>query len=108
MHWSPETMNALAVAGGVGIPVVLWAARMYWITKKTLNMHLDPDKYGFGTGKTNILISQMMVHQEKSTDRIVDSSDSLRDSIRELSHYVKWDTKQRTGDMPPPYTRHGD
>jgi hypothetical protein len=51
-----------------------------------LAMHRDPDEYGFGTEKTNKIISD--------NTRVIEA----------LTHYFKWFVEQQTGAVPPPPT----
>jgi hypothetical protein len=82
----------------VGVPVLLWGARVYWMTKRCLDGHGDTNKL-----VVTLTGSQQTIHRENMS-----SARSTRYALRELSHYVRWDTEQRTGKKPPPYVANGD
>lgn len=90
---------------GAGVPILIYATRMHIMTKRILTMHLSPDEHGFGTGSTNKLISNLMEKQDVIHRENLGSTAALRHAVRELAHYVRWDTKERTGNNPPPYVR---
>jgi len=98
----------IGVVIGIVIPILLWGMKMYWMTKRNLNMHLDPEEYGFGSNSTNVLLEDLMEKQAVIHRENMASDKSSRYAIRELSHYVRWDTRQRMGKEPPPYVRNGD
>lgn len=93
---------------GIVIPIILWAVRLHWITKRVLDMHMDPDEHGFGTEGTNSLIADLIDKQSVMHAEHMGSTKSLRYTIRELSHYVRWSAKHQTGKEPPPYVRNGN
>lgn len=81
----------LKAAGLILLPAIAWAIRMSWMTKSTnskvsrlLNMHEDPDKYGFGTVETN---------------KVIEANTAV---MNKLSHYVEWEIENRTGKKAPP------
>ena len=98
----------MGIGFGAGVPILIWATRLHLMTKRILNMHLSPDDYGFGTGSTNKLISTLIEKQDVIHRENMGSTTALRHAVRELSHYVRWDTKERTGKQPPPYVRDKD
>lgn len=61
-------------------------------------MHEHADDYGFGTVETNRLLR----------DLVVASANNAREServcrvVRELTHFIIWEIKDRTGKTPPP------
>ncbi len=61
-------------------------------------MHEHADDYGFGTGQTNRLLREVL----SATSSNSRSSEAVARSINELTHYLTWDIKQRTGETPPP------
>ena len=71
-------------------------------------MHMEPDKYGFGTGSTNSLLSQHMDDEKEMHAQSIETMKYLTHTIRELSHYVRWLSKHQAGKSPPPYVRNGD
>ena len=83
--------TALWVAD-VGIPILIaWCVgatiafgSIIYYVKRLVNMHEEPDKYGFGTSKTNKVIE-----------------DNTR-AMQALTHYVLWEIENRTGTTPPP------
>ena len=90
------------------IPALIWAWNIHSLAKATHDMHLEPDKYGFGNAHiTNLLVSHM--EEEESIQReAVSATKELRHAVRELSHYTRWAAKQSSGKEPPPYVRNGD
>lgn len=76
---------------------------MHFMTNRILQMHLNANDHGFGTGNTNKLISNLISKQDDIHRENLGSTIALRYSIRELTHYVRWDTKQRSGKEPPPF-----
>jgi len=59
-------------------------------------MHKDPDKFGFGTHKTNELLTEQATQHRSAID-------ALTNTMKELTHYIRWATEQTTGKAPPPY-----
>lgn len=100
----------IALIIGVGAPLLLWSLRMYWMTHRILNLHLPPevDEGGFGTKEIAEKLEAQTAMIDRSLSQSLASNNALKHSIRELSHYVRWDTKERTGNTPPPYVRNGD
>jgi hypothetical protein len=73
------------------------------LAKKTLDMHKDPEDHGFGTNRTNALLSQHMDDEMEMHRQGLKATASLQRTIRELTHYVRWSAKQRSGEEPPPF-----
>ena len=81
--------GALLIGISSSVPFVLWAS----LTLRTNNlqltrlvqMHEHPENTGFGTvGMTEVIKANTT-------------------AIRELSHYVQWQTEQTSGKKPPPF-----
>lgn len=90
--------TALWIIGAL-VPVALaWSA---WVThtlkeitrtnEELVDMHKAPDQYGFGTGKTNVLISDFHTSLVNNTR-----------AIKGLTHYIRWLAEQQTGKKSPP------
>lgn len=90
---------------GVGIPILLWAMRLFYLVKQTRDMHLDPDKYGFGSARLESLLSENLGKLDDHERDYLSATKALRYAIKELSHYTKWSVTERTGKEPPPYVR---
>ena len=103
-----STEMLMGVALGIVIPLLIWGLRMYYMVRTTLEMHRKPDTHGFGNGNTNRLLAKMMAEQEAIHKENMSSAKTTRYTIRELSHYVRWDAQNRTGKKPPPYVRNGN
>ena len=91
-----ELLDLATTFGAVGVPALfvlgawaVWVDRairhMKRVGDKLLDMHEHPELTGFGTVGMEAVIL-----------------DNTR-ALRELSHYVRWSTKQSTGTDPPPY-----
>lgn len=93
---------------GVGIPMLLWATRIFYLVKQTRDMHLSPDKYGFGTINVEKLLSANLETQAENQREYLHQASALRYAFKELSHYMRWSIKQGTGKEPPPYVRKND
>jgi hypothetical protein len=107
----PEGIQAShVVAAFIGfiIPTILFAWRLHYMVKRTLDMHHQPDRHGFGTGKTNELLSKHMDDELEMHRQSISAMSKLGNTISELSYYVRWMGKQQTGKTPPPYVRNGD
>ena len=90
-----ETWMSVTVA--VVIPLVIWGYCVYQMIKKLLEMHESPDKYFFGTKKTNELIL-------KSGREITTALTAHTHCLNELVHYTKWMAKiSNDGQDPPPH-----
>ncbi len=68
-------------------------------------MHLEPDKYGFGTAGMQEALERHTLADSKFQREILDSNKALRYAFKELSHFMRWMVKQQTGKEPPPYVR---
>lgn len=97
----------LGIITAILVPVLLFVWRLSAMVKKTYEMHHDPDEHGFGTETTNTLLLQHMKEETDMHQESIASTKELRHTIRELSHYVRWAAKERTGKTPPPYVRNG-
>jgi len=90
---------ALYFLGALLVPVAGWGIKVNMILAslsrqntdvsrkcdKLINMHENPDDYGFGTTRTNQIIE-----------------DNTR-AMTALTHYIQWLVKEQTGhDAPPP------
>ncbi len=86
------TLEILLYIIGAGlIPVIVWAIHSYITQRdiqtkvgKLLEMHENPDVYGFGTVGMKALI-------EENTR-----------ALKALTHYIKWLEVRKTGEEPPP------
>lgn len=103
---SMDTVIGLII--GVIIPIMFWGLRLFWMAKHSHKIHANPDDHGFGTGGTNELLRTLIDNQNEIHIDHMSANKSLRYTIRELSHYVRWDATQRTGKTPPPYVRNGE
>lgn len=78
---------------GVGtLPVIGFCVHVFIVlrqvgidTRRLIHMHEHADEYGFGTGKTNVVIE-----------------DNTR-AMRQLVHYIRWMAEKQTGERPPPF-----
>jgi uncharacterized protein (UPF0548 family) len=88
----------------VTIPAVGWAITIHLVliavrrqVDRLVAMHEDPDRYGFGTSRTNELI----------TNEVEDHHQLIRENtqaVKALTHYVRWLATHQTGKEPPPPT----
>jgi len=102
------TVGAIfGVVAGVIIPTVLFFWRLHYVAKRTHDMHLDPDKHGFGTETTNKLLIKHMDDETEMHRESMLATKELRHTIAELTHYVRWMGKTANGKSPPPYVRNG-
>lgn len=90
---------------GAALPTLFWAWRMFSMTRQTRDMHLEPDEYGFGSGKIEALLTQNLETQAENQREYVKSNTALRYAFKELSHFMRWMVKENTGKEPPPYVR---
>jgi len=95
----------LGILLGIGIPSLLWAMRLFYLVKQTRDMHLAPDKYGFGSSNLKELLVANLETQEENQREYLQQASALRYAFKELSHYTRWSIKTRTGKEPPPYVR---
>ncbi len=85
---------------GVGsVPAVTFAFSVYTSLKsikkdtdKLLEMHYDPDNYGFGTEQQNKVI-------EDNTRAI----EACKETMNALTYYIKWLAQKQFGETPPPH-----
>ena len=96
---------ALGILLGIIIPLVLWGIKMYSMTKQNLDMHLDPEEYGFGTTKTNQLLAEHNEQETMTHIEAIQTTRSLNMAINELTHYIKWLGEHSIGKNPPPPLR---
>jgi len=87
-----DSKIALWIVGAIALPILGWGIRITWLvgsthkkTEKLVEMHLEPDRYGFGTIKSNKQLE-----------------DNTR-AVKQLTHYMKWLVTEQTGKTPPPY-----
>jgi len=104
-HFTIETL--FGVIAGVIIPTILFFWRLHYVSKRTHDMHLEPDKFGFGTAKTNELLIRHMDEEVTMHRESILATRELRDTIAELTHYVRWLHKSTNGKSAPPYVRSG-
>lgn len=97
--------TALGIAMGILVPLLLWGWKFHGMVKDTKEMHLDPDKYGFGTRTTNTLLQQHMKDEMEQHREYIAATKELKYVIQELSHYVQWMIKAEKGYQAPPYVR---
>ena len=90
---------------GVFVPALFWAWRMFAMTKQLHKMHMEPDDHGFGSDKIQKTLEDHLVEENEFHREIVDSNQALRYALKELSHFMRWMVKERTGKEPPPYVR---
>jgi len=88
---------------GFGIPTLLWAVKMYSMTKQLRDMHLEPDAFNFGNIATHKMMADHFREEEDYHREFIESTKRTRYVIRELSHFMKWMVKTHTGQDPPPY-----
>ena len=93
---------------GVLLPAFVWGVRMFYMTKQLRNMHLDPDKHGFGTNGLYEALEEHFKVEDEFHREYIGSTNALRYAIKELSHFMRWMVKENTGKTPPPYVRGGD
>lgn len=103
-----STEFVLGVFLGVFIPTFLWAIKMFAMTKKLLNMHLEADEFGFGTVKIKELLEANLDTQDQMARDRIESNKGLRYAIKELTHFMQWMVKESTGKEAPPYVRGDD
>lgn len=77
--------------GVVVVPGLAWATAVIWLlrdikkgTDKLLEMHENPDKYGFGS------------------NHMTDVLEHLNITMGSMVHYLRWIAEQSTGKPPPP------
>lgn len=90
MSW--ETTSYLL--GALLLPSVGFAIRGYWMLSKLLDMHRDPDRYGFGT------IALSKVIQANS-----DTMARMTDCVEDLGGVLRWWIAQGDQAEPPPQLR---
>lgn len=105
---SISTDTLIGIGIGIVVPVLFWGLRLFWMAKHNHKIHENPDKHGFGSSSTNTLLEDLMDAQKVIHTEHMNANKSLRYTIKELSHYVRWDATQRTGKVPPPYVRNGE
>jgi hypothetical protein len=96
---------AIGLLLGVAIPALLWAMRLFYLVKQTRDMHLEPDKYGFGSAGLSLQVATAMATQKEQHREYIDGMKALRYAFKELSHFMRWMVQQQTGKEPPPYIR---
>lgn len=87
---------------GIFVPLLLWAWKMFSMTKRIEKMHEEPDEHGFGTVYTNQLLAEHMEKETESHRESISATKSLAYAIKELAHYIQWMGAQTTGKTPPP------
>ena len=92
---------------GFFVPLLWWHIRIYLMTKQTRDMHLDPDLYGFGSGKVIKLLQDGLESAEDRQERQIKVNNGLTRSFRELVYYVRWSAEESTGKKPPPFIDEG-
>ena len=98
----------IGIIAGVLIPLVLFFWRIHHITTRTHDMHVEPDKYGFGTGETNKLIVAHMLKEEDMHRGSIAATKRLDYTIKELTHYIRWGYRTQNGHEAPPFIRDQD
>lgn len=88
---------------GVFVPLLWWHIKIYLLTKQTRDMHLEPDKYGFGGTEITQLLTTGLESAEERQERQVLVNKGLTRSFRELVYYVRWSAEKQCGEKPPPY-----
>ena len=97
----------VGLIAGVLIPLVLFFWRIHHITTRTHEMHVNPDKHGFGSGKTNELILKHMNKEEEMHRSQLTATKRLDYTIKELTHYIRWGYRTQNGVEAPPFIRDG-
>ena len=90
---------------GVGGPLLIWGYHLLSVVRETLKMHKEPEKFGFGTIKTNVLLQQSLQASTEFRRDYVSALKRLDFTIAELSHYTQWQIKRDTGEEAPPFVR---
>lgn len=98
---SEDAWMGLAITFGSG--ALLWGMRVHWMIKRTLAMHQEPDRFGFGTTETNRLLRDYMAQENEMHRANTQALRDLNRVISELTYYIRWSTKQTTGNTPPPF-----
>lgn len=93
--------------GGL-VPSLLWAWKMFAMTKQTRDMVLEPDEHGFGSAECKTLLEQSLDAHEARDREYISSNKALRYAIKELTHFMQWMVKESTGKDAPPYVRGDD
>jgi hypothetical protein len=91
------------------VPALLWCWRVSANQKACqqsidalTDLHFDEDSV-FSTKQTNRLLDEH-IRAEKDMHRSMEGAISaLNSTIRELTHYIRWQTTQTTGKKPPPF-----
>jgi len=107
INFSLQTIVGMIV--GILIPALFWAWRVSAQQKKThscledlIEMHLDENS-GFSNKKTNLLLEEHMRNEEDMHRATIEALNALNRTISELTHYIRWLTKQQLGKDVPPY-----
>lgn len=94
---------------GILVPILLWCWRVSANQKKVIvaiddltDMHLDENSV-FSTKETNRMLADYMQHEKTTQINTVNSLNALNRAITELTYYIRWSTKQTTGQTPPPF-----
>ena len=84
------------------VPVLFWCWRVSANQKHVMDsietlteMHCDEDST-FSTKETNRLLRRHIAQEESALK-------TLNATLRELTHYIRWQTTQTTGKKPPPF-----
>ena len=91
---------------GAGAPTLVWATRLFWLVNETHKMHVKAGgAKGFSTIETNKLHREHIDLTEKASSDFTNTIKRLDYTIAELSHFIQWLIKDRSGHEAPPYVR---
>ena len=93
--------------GGL-IPSLLWAWKMFAMTKQLRDMHLEQAEHGFGSDELKDLLTENLVDRAEKEREFINSNKSLRYAIKELTHFMQWMVKESAGKAAPPFVRGDD
>lgn len=90
---------------GIAVPYLIYCLRMFSMTKQMRNGLLEQAEHGFGSEHTRALLQENLEALAEYHRESTKSTTALRYAFKELSHFMKWMVKERTGKEPPPYVR---
>ena len=88
------------------VPIAIWFSRLKTMVKETHTMHLDPDKHGFGTNRTNELLEKHMRQENDMHQATIHIMEQLDKTIDRLAQFIEKLIEVQTGmPVPPPRKR---
>jgi len=95
MHTELEWIIGAVTA--ILLPTLIWCWRLHGMVKRTLEMHMDPDKHGFGTQKTNDLLEKNMMNGREMHQASIHALQSLDATIDRLGTFIEKLIEVQTG-----------